>query len=105
MEIIQVIEKTNFNDAAFITGIILIFLGIIIGYYLYDNNFCDGFLSIIFGLIIVIGGIIIIINEPKDTNTYYQITLNEDVSAIEFLDKYELVEKQGESYIVKERIE
>lgn len=105
MEIIQVIEKTNFNDAAFIIGTILIFLEIVIGFYLYSINFCDGFLSIIFGLIIVIGGIIIIISEPKDTNTYYQITLNEDVSAIEFLDKYELVEKQGESYIVKERIE
>ena len=73
--------------------------------YLYYINFCDGFLSIIFGLIIVIIGIIVIISEPKNTNTYYQITLNEDVSAIEFLDKYELVEKQGESYIVKERIE
>ena len=105
MEIIQVIEKTNFNDAAFITGIILIFLGIIIGMYLYYINFCYGFLSIIFGLIIVIIGIIVIISEPKSTNTYYQITLNEDVSAIEFLDKYELVEKQCESYIVKERIE
>ena len=50
-------------------------------------------------------GIAIIISEPKNTDTYYQIVLNEDVSAIEFLDKYELVERQGESYIVKERIE
>lgn len=105
MEIIQVIEKTNFNDAALITGIILIFLGIIIGLYLYDINFCDGFLCIIFSLIIVMIGIAIILNEPRDIDTYYQIVLNEDVSAIEFLDKYEFVEKQGESYIVKERIE
>ena len=105
MEIIQVIEKTNFNDTALITGIILIFLGIVIGLYLYDINFCDGFLCIIFGLIIAMIGIAIIISEPKNTDTYYQIVLNEDVSAIEFLDKYELVERQGESYIVKERIE
>lgn len=105
MEIIQVIEKTNFNDASLITGIILIFLGIIIGLYLYDINFGDGFLCIIFGLIIAMIGVAIIISEPKNTDTYYQITLNEDVSAIEFLDKYELVERQGESYIVKERIE
>lgn len=101
MEIIQVIEKINFNDAFLTTGIILIFLGITMGLYYYDNNFSATVLS----LILIIGGIIAIIIVPKNTNTYYQITLNEDVSAIEFLDKYELVEKQGESYIVKERIE
>lgn len=101
MEIIQVIEKTNFNDAFLTIGIILIFLGITMGLYYYDNNFSATVLS----LIMVIVGIIAIIIVPKNTNTYYEITLNEDVSAIEFLDKYELVEKQGESYIVKERIE
>ena len=101
MEIIQVIEKTNFNDAFLTIGIILIFLGITMGLYYYDNNFSATILS----LIMIIVGIIAIIIVPKNTNTYYEITLNEDVSAIEFLDKYELVEKQGESYIVKERIE
>lgn len=101
MEIIQVIEKTNFNDAFLTIGIILIFLGITMGLYYYDNNFSATVLS----LIMIIVGIIAIIIVPKNTNTYYEITLNEDVSAIEFLDKYELVEKQGESYIVKERIE
>lgn len=99
MEIIQVIEKTNFNDAFLTIGIILIFLGITIE--LYHNNFS----ATILRLIMIIVGIIAIIIVPKNTNTYYEITLNEDVSAIEFLDKYELVEKQGESYIVKERIE
>ena len=101
MEIIQVIEKTNFNDAFLTIGIILIFLGITMELYQYDNNFSATILS----LIMIIVGIIAIIIVPKNTNTYYEITLNEDVSAIEFLDKYELVEKQGESYIVKERIE
>ena len=101
MEIIQVIEKTNFNDAFLTIGIILIFLGITMGLYYYDNNFSATVLS----LIMIIIGIIAIIIVPKNTNTYYEITLNEDVSAIEFLNKYELVEKQGESYIVKERIE
>lgn len=101
MEIIQVIEKTDFNDAFLTIGIILIFLGITMGLYYYDNNFSATVLS----LIMIIVGIIAIIIVPKNTNTYYEITLNEDVSAIEFLDKYELVEKQGENYIVKERIE
>ena len=101
MEIIQVIEKTNFNDAFLTIGIILIFLGITMGLYYYDNNFSATVLS----LIMIIVGIIAIIIVPKNTNTYYEITLNEDVSAIEFLDKYELVEKQGENYIVKKRIE
>lgn len=101
MEIIQVIEKTNFNDTFLTIGIILIFLGITMGLYYYDNNFSATVLS----LIMIIVGIIAIIIVPKNTNTYYEITLNEDVSAIEFLDKYELVEKQGENYIVKERME
>ena len=47
MEIIQVIEKTNFNDAFLTIGIILIFLGITMELYQYDNNFSATILSLI----------------------------------------------------------
>jgi hypothetical protein len=41
--------------------------------------------------------------EPIAYETQYKVTINESVSMVEFLDKYEIIDQEGKIYTVKER--
>lgn len=41
--------------------------------------------------------------EPVKYETQYKITIDDSVSMIEFLDKYEIIDQDGKIYIVRER--
>ena len=40
--------------------------------------------------------------EPTKYETHYEVTISEDVSMIEFLEKYEVVDQRGKIFVVKE---
>lgn len=39
----------------------------------------------------------------EETETHYEVTINDSVSMNEFNEKYEIIEQRGEIYTVKER--
>lgn len=43
--------------------------------------------------------------KPTDYETHYEVTISEDVSMIEFLEKYEVLDQRGKIFVVKERVE
>lgn len=59
----------------------------------------------------IIGGAILGISmganlvEPIEYETHYEVAISEDVSMIEFLEKYEVVDQRGKIFVIKEREE
>lgn len=49
--------------------------------------------------LIVAGVVIDITTVPKEI--HYEVLISDDVSLTEFLDKYEIIDKRGEIYVVK----
>lgn len=43
--------------------------------------------------------------KPTEYETHYEVTISEDVSMIEFLEKYEVIDQRGKIFVVKERNE
>ena len=39
----------------------------------------------------------------KEPDTYYQVVLDENVSYLEFTEKYEVIEQNGQIYTIKEK--
>lgn len=39
----------------------------------------------------------------KEPDTYYQVTLDEDVPYLEFTERYEIIEQEGKIYTIKEK--
>lgn len=61
---------------------------------------------IIMGVLCIVGivsSIVILCTLPKKPQTLYEVTISDDVSFTEFMDKYYIVNQRGEIYIVKER--
>lgn len=63
-----------------------------------------------FGLLAVILSILLgafagnfIAPTPVAYETYYQISINEEVSLKDFMDKYEIIETRGDMYTVREK--
>ena len=90
---------------------ILLCLGIIIGgviSYIFDSHDCDiGFgISLFIGLslIVVASGVGSLYKKPTELNKY-KVTFNKDykVDINEFLNKYKVIDKEGDLYILEDR--
>lgn len=103
-----VVDKLfNWGVAAFSFAIIFcafILLGIIISVCCRDWNQMS--VGIILGIILgtftgVIGGSVEPI--PTEYETHYKVTISDEVSMNDFLERYEIVDQEGKIYTVRER--
>jgi hypothetical protein len=96
-----------------LAGIIYLFLVIsctILGAVVYYTNHstwlegaCIGILiSGLLGLFLF-AAVCIVSAEPSVYETQYKVTINESVSMVEFLDKYEIIDQEGKIYTVREK--
>ena len=112
VEILSIIEEPiyQFNGNAFCIGLSIIFtIGLIcgIGIIVKDNYYSVGAVSIILGIIFgIIFGIqlgIIFETETGEVDTTYKVTISEEVSLNDFMEKYEIIDQEGKIYTVRER--
>ena len=112
VEILSVIEEPIllFNEEAFgITLFISVIIFFFIGSYLSITEsewiYFPIFLitGIIVGVLLAIPAGAICCTETDDVETSYKVTVSDEVSLNEFLDKYEIIDQDGKIYTVKER--
>lgn len=104
---------TEYTYNYWLAGIIYLLLvigsGIFGALVAYSN--CGSWLEGV-GLGILISGILglfvfaavcVATQEPIAYETQYKVTINESVSMVEFLDKYEIIDQEGKIYTVREK--
>lgn len=112
VEILSIIEEPIllFNEEAFgITFFIAAVIFFFIGSYLsiaetewlyFPIFFITG---IIIGVLLGIPAGAICCTETDEVEISYKVTISDEVSLNEFLDKYEIIDQDGKIYTVKER--
>lgn len=107
-EVAVAYEKFNWSNF-WITIAIVAFGALIVGSAVGFKN-QDGVIGVLaFSIMLIIGGLIFgpIIGcksgEPIKYETQYKITIDDSVSMVEFLDKYEIIDQDGKIYTVRER--
>lgn len=65
---------------------------------------------IVFGILIIyfsIGGALVCASEEGEVRSHdhYQVLIDDSVSMVEFMDKYNIIEQQGITYIIEEKAE
>lgn len=108
----EIVTKFAFNwDAFWITfSVILgmfVLLGIFISLSSYDqsNLICVIAAGVAIGMFIgaVVGGEVL--RTPVTYKTQYKVTISDEVSMNDFLERYEIVDQEGKIYTVRERDE
>ena len=107
-EVVAAYEKFNWSSF-WITIAIAAFGALIVGLAAgLDSG--DGVMGIFAFLVtLIIGGLVFgpligyNTGEPIKYETQYKITIDDSVSMIEFLDKYEIIDQDGKIYTVRER--
>ena len=109
----EVVSSTGFNwitfwicvGTAFLLGVI----GFLIYSYMYGSlDFEDIALSLMVGLLcsglgVLLGlGLGLATGKPTDYETQYKVTISDEVSMNEFLEKYEIIDQEGKIYTVIE---
>lgn len=106
----EVVTKTAFNWNAFLIlfGIVsAIFIGFGIFMSIHHDDWCQLLIGILLGLLI--GGIFGTIlgaglAVPSEYETQYKVTISDEVSMNDFINRYEIVEQNGRLYTVRERV-
>ena len=110
---IEVITKTVFSWESFLWGALIgavvgLILAIVFGLSEGDRFAFFTGLSVyctIIGLFCGLMGGFVLKPEPIEYETHYEVSINEDVSMQEFMDKYEIIETRGSIYTVREKCE
>ena len=99
----------NYWVAGIIYLIVVIGCGILGASVPYANN-CNwlegaGIGILVSGLlgILLFAAVCVASQEPIAYETQYKVTIDESVSMVEFLDKYEILDQEGKIYTVRER--
>lgn len=58
---------------------------------------------VFFCLVVLFFGVIFLFGFFKSNHIEYEVTINDNVSFIEFTDRYEVLDKNGEIYTIKEK--
>lgn len=105
----EVAVEFVFNWTAFwITVVIVTFAGLITGIVCcVRDGYNWSFIPAIVGLFVVFGGMFGCLmgtglKKPVVYETRYKVTISEDVSMTDFLEKYEIVSTEGKIYTVRE---
>lgn len=107
----EVVSKTEFNlEAALIAGVIIFLIFIILGIFasIKEHNWLNlmivGFIGL-FASILVAIGCGITFEKPVEYTTQYKAIVSEEVSFIDFYEKYEIIEQDGEIFIIREKLQ
>lgn len=102
----------SYSNGLGILGIFL-YAMILVGFLLSVGLFCSAakdkfafgiaFSSISIAIFLVLFGITTYKCFIKEPDTYYQVVLDENVSYLEFTEKYEVIEQNGQIYTIKEK--
>ena len=112
VEILSIIEEPVllFNGEAsgitfFITSVIFFFIGSYLSITESEWIYFPIFLitGIIVGVLLAIPAGAICCTETDEVETSYKVTVSDEVSLNEFLDKYEIIDQDGKIYTVRER--
>lgn len=112
VEILSVIENPiyQFNGTAFSIGFFTIFAILLIcGVFIMakEDDYILGATSIILGIFFgVTFGILLGITfetETGEVDTIYKVTVSEEVSLNEFMEKYEIIDQEDKIYTIRER--
>ena len=107
----EVVTKTVFNWSAFWDGFLIgICIGLVVGilFGLSEDEWSAFIFMFIFAGLLA-GGLFgfffgnVVNPTPVESETHYEVTINENVSMQEFMDKYEIIENRGSIYTVKEK--
>jgi hypothetical protein len=114
VEILSIIEEPiyQFSDSAFgitlfFTLVICFFIGSYISmsegelFYLFLFSVLGVIVGVLFG--IIIGSVACI--ETDEVETTYKVTISEEVSLNDFMEKYEIIDQEGKIYTVRERVD
>lgn len=107
----EVVSKTEFNlEVALIAGAIVLLTYIIIGILSsikkYDwlelivTSFIGLAISFLFSIICGIA-----FEKPVEYTTQYKATISNEVSFVDFYEKYEIVDQDGEIYTIREKLQ
>ncbi len=100
MQILQQTEITSFNV---LLGVLIIGIGFILGVLIYTKTYNQNvFLSFI-AIGIVLGTFCGIKYQVPTGEIKYQVSLNEEIKATEFLENYEVLSKENNTYWIKGR--
>ena len=104
----EVVTKYAFNwPPFFITFGVILFVYVLVGTIIsaicndWDNlrfgSIIGAIMGVIFGIIVGFG-----IGTPTALENQYKVTVSDEVSMVEFMDKYEIIEQEGKIYTVRE---
>lgn len=107
----EVVSKTEFNSEAALAGCMIIFaVFIILGIfesikehdwlYLAFTGFIGLFISVIVAM-----GCGLTFEKSAEYTTQYKVIISEEVSFIDFYEKYEIVDQDGEIYTIREKLQ
>lgn len=106
----EVVTKYNFNWKWFliVAGIVLaIFVAVGILISISSSDWNQLLVGVIAGLIFggIFGSVFGAVERiPSEYETQYKITISDEVSMNDFIDRYEIVEQNGRLYTVRERV-
>ena len=97
------------DDSGFmIAGICSLFFIILvvapIVYGIYDGNIPCGLIFLAIGFVI---SFLFVFYKAANIEKYfvYEVTISEDVKFKEFMNRYDIIDKRGEIYVVRDRVE
>lgn len=109
LEGITVLSQNTYNYEFFslllkIIGIAVVLVGL---FLIYCSIICKEYMAIAGCLILIVIGFIPILESDNITKseTLYKVIINDNVSLIEFENKYEVVEVDGLIYTIKEKVD
>ena len=100
-------SSVNCSVSTLVVGIVATIVAFVILYFAIEfgvDNFVSVF-SVIMGMIILGCGMSLTLYACNNRHTEYKVVLNDTYPAKEFLSKYELIDIDGEIYVVKEKEE
>ena len=106
MTILQTVTEQSSVPFIIILGAIVLDLALFIAIinFAKEGSAIIAMIYAIFAIAITFG-IIILLFVPNYETTKYQVILNDDYPAIELLEKYDIIERAGNTYWIQERID
>ena len=107
----EVVTKTVFSWESFWWGALagaIIGFGVSVIFGLQEQEWLAFFVGLgvfctLLGLLLGLLGGFVLMSTPVEYETHYEVSINENVSMKEFMDKYEIIETRGFIYTVREK--
>ena len=107
----EVVNKTQFNlEIALIVAIIVSLIFIIVGIFISIKEHDWRNLLLIFGASLFVSLCLATIagsafEKPVEYTTQYKVIISNEVSFVDFYEKYEIIEQDGEIFTIREKLQ